>query len=181
MQWSDMLEWYRVCKVCLVDRIVCLYVNSHDLIFFVAALSVVSSTVSYGYTCIRPHLLHLFHFTARITPPEEQQTKLWWNSMMEGGLCSHTHKPCVHWIDYEHVTDIVLCVKYRTFHMGRVAQSLQQLTTGWTVRERIPVGTRFSAHPHWPLGPTQPPVKWVPGLSWGWSAAVACCWPLAPF
>ena len=25
------------------------------------------------------------------------------------------------------------------------------------------------------LGPTQAPVKWVPGLSWGLSAAGACC------
>ena len=31
------------------------------------------------------------------------------------------------------------------------------------------------------LGPTQAPVKWVPGLSRGLSAAGACCWPLTPF
>jgi len=31
------------------------------------------------------------------------------------------------------------------------------------------------------LGPSQPPVKWVLGLSQGWSAAGACCWPLTPF
>jgi len=30
------------------------------------------------------------------------------------------------------------------------------------------------------LGPTQPPVKWVPGLSRRQSAAEACCWPLTP-
>ena len=29
--------------------------------------------------------------------------------------------------------------------MGRVAQSVQRLATGWTVRESIPVGARFSA------------------------------------
>jgi hypothetical protein len=36
-------------------------------------------------------------------------------------------------------------------------------------------------HLSWPaLGPTQPPVQWVPGLSWGWKAAGAWCWPLIP-
>jgi len=34
-----------------------------------------------------------------------------------------------------------------------VAQSVQWLTTGWTVRDRIPVGTRFSAHPDRPWSP----------------------------
>jgi len=38
-------------------------------------------------------------------------------------------------------------------HAGQVAQSLYRLTTGWTVRDRIPVGMRFSAHPDWPWGP----------------------------
>ena len=38
---------------------------------------------------------------------------------------------------------------------------------GWKVRDRIPVGTRFSARPDRPCGPNQPPVKWVPGLSRG--------------
>jgi hypothetical protein len=31
------------------------------------------------------------------------------------------------------------------------------------------------------LGPTQPPVQWVPGLSLSQSTAGACCWPLTPF
>ena len=34
--------------------------------------------------------------------------------------------------------------------VGPVAQSVQRLTTGWTVRDRIPVGTRFSACPDRP-------------------------------
>ena len=36
---------------------------------------------------------------------------------------------------------------------GRVAQSVQRLATGWTVRDRIPVRTRFSARPDRPWGP----------------------------
>ena len=31
------------------------------------------------------------------------------------------------------------------------------------------------------LGPTQPPVQWVPGLSRGSRAARVWCWPLTPF
>ena len=37
--------------------------------------------------------------------------------------------------------------------MGWVAQSVQQLTTGWTVRDQILAGTRFSARPDRPWGP----------------------------
>ena len=34
--------------------------------------------------------------------------------------------------------------------VGRVAQSVQPLTTGWRVRDRIPVGTRFASRPDRP-------------------------------
>ena len=34
-----------------------------------------------------------------------------------------------------------------------MAQTVWRLTTGWTVRDRIPVGTRFSARPDQPWGP----------------------------
>ena len=37
--------------------------------------------------------------------------------------------------------------------VGRVTRSVKRLTTGWTVRDRIPVGTRFSARPDRPWGP----------------------------
>ena len=41
--------------------------------------------------------------------------------------------------------------------VGRVAQSVSQImvgiTTDWTVRDRIPVGTGFSAHPDRPWVP----------------------------
>ena len=37
--------------------------------------------------------------------------------------------------------------------VGPVAKSVQRLTTGWTVWDRIPMGTRFSARPDWPWGP----------------------------
>jgi len=36
----------------------------------------------------------------------------------------------------------------------RVAQSAYRLTTGWTVRDRIPVGTRFYTCPGRPWGPS---------------------------
>ena len=39
------------------------------------------------------------------------------------------------------------------FHCGQIAQSVYQLTTGWTVQDRVLVGTRFSTRPGWPWGP----------------------------
>ena len=53
-------------------------------------------------------------------------------------------------------------------HVGRVAQSVQRLATGWTVRGSNPGGRRDFPHLSRPaLGPTQLPVQWVPGLSRG--------------
>ena len=45
-----------------------------------------------------------------------------------------------------------------------------------------PGGGRDFPHLSTPaLGPTQPPVQWVSGLSEGWRAAGARRWPLTPF
>jgi len=45
---------------------------------------------------------------------------------------------------------------YKNVHMnlvGRVAQSVQQLTTSWMVQDHILVGMRFSIHADQPWGP----------------------------
>ena len=42
---------------------------------------------------------------------------------------------------------------YIYIFVGWVNQSVQRLTTGWTVRDRIPMGTRLSARPDRPCDP----------------------------
>ena len=48
-----------------------------------------------------------------------------------------------------------------------IVQSVQRLATSWTVRGLNPSGGRDIPHPSkLVLGPTQPPIQCVPGLSW---------------
>jgi len=60
-------------------------------------------------------------------------------------------------------------------YVGPVAQSVQQLSYGLDGPGSNPGGDEIFRPPRSALGPTQPPVKWVPGLSRGLSAAGACC------
>ena len=52
-------------------------------------------------------------------------------------------------------------------NLGRVAQSVLLLATGWTVRGSNPGGDEIFCPSRPTLWPTRPPVQWVPGLSLG--------------
>jgi hypothetical protein len=57
------------------------------------------------------------------------------------------------------------CIVY---YRSGIAQLAWRLATGWTVQGSNPFGERDSPHPFRPaLGPTQPPIQWVPCLSRG--------------
>ena len=62
-----------------------------------------------------------------------------------------------------------------------IAQLVQRLATGWTVRGLTPGGGRDFPYPSRPsLGPAQSPIQWILGLSGGGKAAGAWCWPPTP-
>ena len=70
---------------------------------------------------------------------------------------------------FTHIALFTIYISFKVKFVGRVAQSVLRLTTGWTVRDRIPVGMRFSARPDRPWGPLSLLyVKWVTGLSRGY-------------
>jgi len=51
------------------------------------------------------------------------------------------------------LTDTHNILPHTTLNVVPVVQLEWRLTTGWTVRDRIPVWTRFSARPDRPWGP----------------------------
>ena len=54
------------------------------------------------------------------------------------------------------------------YEWAAITQSVKRQAKGWTVRGSNPGGGRYFPHLFAPaLGPTQPPVQWLPGLSRG--------------
>jgi len=88
-------------------------------------------------------------------------------------------------IKYVILWDVIPCslVMYykQSIEHNRVAQSVQQLSYRLDGTGLNPGGDEIFCPSRSALGPTQPHVKWVPGLSQGWSVARTCCWPLTPF
>ena len=81
----------------------------------------------------------------------------------------------------KYVSCLLIFIHYRVRRVGPVAQSVQRLSYGLDGPGSNPGGDEIFRPSRPALGPTQPPVKWVPGLFRGQSAAGACCWPLIPF
>jgi hypothetical protein len=61
----------------------------------------------------------------------------------------------------------------KSLRRSEAAQAVQQLATGWTIRETNLGEGDFSHLSKQSLGSTQPPVQWVPGLLHGSKAAGA--------
>ena len=61
-------------------------------------------------------------------------------------IYTHTHTHVTFTIVRKVIGGIYIYI-YIYIYMGRVAQSVQRLTTGWRVRDQIPLGTRFFTRP----------------------------------
>ena len=67
-------------------------------------------------------------------------------------------------------------ILFRTVKVSGPGSSVGIATDCWLDGPGLNPGGDEIFRPSRPaLGPTQSPVKWVPGLSWGLSAAGACC------
>jgi len=60
------------------------------------------------------------------------------------------------------------CLEWSDAGCAGITLSVWRLATGWTVRGSNHGWGEIFPHQSTPdLGPIQPPVQWVPGLSWG--------------